>query len=192
MAKPFFLITGPPAVGKMSVGRALADACDFVLFHNHHSIEYALQFFEWGTPGFKTINEGLRQLMFDAALQLPELKGFIFTLVWAFDMQEDWDYVEDLKTRFSGDEWEFHIVELSATLEERLIRNDTPERLAAKPSKRDPEVRRSGLLGLEGKYQMNSLPGQLSGAHYLHIDNTKLTPEAVAKQIISHFQLHQQ
>ena len=32
------LITGPPAVGKMTVGRAVAAQSDFRLFHNHHTI----------------------------------------------------------------------------------------------------------------------------------------------------------
>ncbi|HET7067105.1 MAG TPA: hypothetical protein VFI21_05840 [Nocardioides sp.] len=31
-------VFGPPAVGKMAVGRAIADASDFRLFHNHATI----------------------------------------------------------------------------------------------------------------------------------------------------------
>ena len=167
----FFLITGPPAVGKMSVGKALAKRLDYPLFHNHHSIEFALQFYDFGTSEFKAINEGIRQLMFQTASESAHLKGFIFTFVWAFDEQDDWDYVAALKKQFTQHGGQFYLVELFADLETRLTRNEHPERLAAKPSKQDPEMRRNGLLGLEGRFQMNSKAGQVTEPNYLRIDN---------------------
>ena len=185
----FFLITGPPAVGKMSVGQALAERMDYRLFHNHHSIEFALKFFPYGSQGFRQVNEGIRQLLFQTAEESEELKGFIFTLVWAFDMQEDWDYVADLKARFTAKGWAFHIVELFAPLEIRADRNETPNRLAEKPSKRDPEIRRNGLHGLEGRYQMSSQPDQIKEPNYLRIDNSELSPAEVAERIVGHFGL---
>ncbi|RMG71324.1 MAG: shikimate kinase [Bacteroidetes bacterium] len=185
----FFLITGPPAVGKMTVGQALADRLGYPLFHNHHSIEFALQFFDWGSPEFKAINEGVRQLMFRTASESRNLKGLIFTLVWAFDLKEDWDYVAAIRTRFEAQGWVFHIVELYADLDTRLARNDRPDRLAAKPSKRDPEMRRQGLMGMEERFQMSSGPGQIQASHYLRIDNTHLPPEAAAAEIIRYFNL---
>jgi 2-phosphoglycerate kinase len=45
-------IVGPPAVGKMTVGFALAERTGLRLFHNHQTIELALNFFEFGTPPF--------------------------------------------------------------------------------------------------------------------------------------------
>jgi broad-specificity NMP kinase len=55
----FILIAGPPAVGKMTVGQCLASKLDYKLFHNHQSIDHTLQYFDWGTPEFKELNEGL-------------------------------------------------------------------------------------------------------------------------------------
>lgn len=184
-----FLITGPPAVGKMSVGNALAKRLGYTLFHNHHSIEFALQFYDFGTPEFKALNEGVRQLMFQTASESQQLKGFIFTLVWAFNEQEDWDYVAKLKERFTSQGAQFYLVELYADLDTRLERNETPERLAAKPSKRDPEVRRNGLLGLEGRFQMNSTEGQITEPNYLRVDNSQLSPEQVVDRIVKRFEL---
>ena len=43
------LIIGPPAVGKMTVGRAVAGSSAFRLFHNHHTIEMLLDVFDYGT-----------------------------------------------------------------------------------------------------------------------------------------------
>ena len=184
-----FLITGPPAVGKMTVGQALADRLGYVLFHNHHSIEFALQFFDWGSADYRALNEGVRQLMFRTVCESQDLKGFIFTLVWAFDLQEDWDYVAAFRKQFEEQGWTFHIVELYASLDTRLVRNEGADRLAAKPSKQDPEMRRQGLLGMETRYQLSSAPGQLADQSYLRIDNTHLSPAAVVDRIIAHFDL---
>ena len=44
------LIIGPPAVGKMTVGREIARRSSFRLFHNHHTIEPLVEVFDHGTP----------------------------------------------------------------------------------------------------------------------------------------------
>lgn len=46
--KNLILILGPPSAGKMTVGQELARQKDYVLFHNHHSIEMTLELFEYG------------------------------------------------------------------------------------------------------------------------------------------------
>lgn len=48
----FVLITGPPAVGKMTVGQELAKLTGLKLFHNHMSIELVHHFFDFSTPPF--------------------------------------------------------------------------------------------------------------------------------------------
>ena len=50
------LIIGPPAVGKMTVGREIAERSQFRLFHNHHTIEPLVEVFGYGTPAFNTLN----------------------------------------------------------------------------------------------------------------------------------------
>ena len=152
----FFLITGPPAVGKMTVGQELAKRMEYKLFHNHDSIEFALKFFWFGSDEFGKINEGIRQLIFETVSQSKLLKGFIFTLVWAFDQQDDWDYVADLKSRFLEKDWNFFIVELFAPIEIRLKRNLTPHRLSQKKSKQNTEKSQDNLIAMESKYQMTS------------------------------------
>lgn len=185
----FFLITGPPAVGKMTVGQQLSKKLDYKLFHNHHSIDLTLNFFYWGEAGFKKINEGIRQLIFNTVAEDRTLKGFIFTLVWAFDMQEDWDYVADIKKLFEANDWTFHIVELYAPVEARLARNKTENRLLHKSSKRNIAASDKNLLKLEDGYEMNTDGTKIKEQNYLKIDNANLSAAATAEQIIEHFGL---
>ena len=185
----FLLITGPPAVGKMTVGQELTKKLDYKLFHNHHSIDLTLNFFSWGETGFKKVNEGIRQLIFKTVAEDRTLKGFIFTLVWAFDMQEDWDYVDNLKKLFEANGWTFHIVELYAPVDTRLARNKTENRLAYKHSKRDIAKSDANLLKLEEGYQMNTDGTKIQEQNYLRIDSTNLSASATADKVIEYFGL---
>lgn len=54
------LIFGPPAVGKMVVGKVLAEKIGFKLFHNHMTIELLLRIFEHGTPQFQSLDKEFR------------------------------------------------------------------------------------------------------------------------------------
>ena len=90
------LIIGSGAVGKMTVGQELMKITDLRLFHNHMMIEPVIDVFGY----FKgdTISK-LREVIFDDFIQ-GEYTGMIFTLMWAFDMESDWEYVENLVKRF--------------------------------------------------------------------------------------------
>ena len=61
------VIIGPPAVGKMTVGRALCARSDFRLFHNHHTIEPLADVFGFGSPSFDQLKDELRR---DVAIRL--------------------------------------------------------------------------------------------------------------------------
>lgn len=185
----FFLITGPPAVGKMTVGLELAKRLDYRMLHNHDSIELALKLFYHGDDGFKKINEGIRSLVFETTSKSRELKGMIFTLVWAFDEQSDWDYVDSIRSLYEAEGWKFHIVELAANLEIRLKRNILPARIEAKPSKRNIELSNRNLIETDEKYQTSSGGDMIKEENYLFVDNTLLEPFEVVDRIITHFDL---
>jgi len=51
-------VIGPPAVGKMTVGRAIAARTGLRVFHNHLSIEPVVRLFDFGTPPFRRLVEG--------------------------------------------------------------------------------------------------------------------------------------
>ena len=131
------LLTGPPAVGKMTVGRQIAAMSDFRLFHNHHTIEPLLEVFGYGTPPFNTLEvEFRRRVITEAALAGLDL---IFTVVLDFADPGDARYVEHVTEAYRDAGAPVRVAELLAPLQVRLARNRGQDRLAAKPSKRDLE-----------------------------------------------------
>jgi hypothetical protein len=188
-APPLLLfVVGPPAVGKMSVGQAIAERTGLRLFHNHISIELALRYFGYGTPAFHRINGEIRRLIIEevAASDLP---GLVFTYVWAFNLPEDQESVEKYAKPFRERGARVLFVELEATQVERLKRAAGVSRLADKPSRRDLDASRRNLLETEARYQLNS-GGKFDGRpDYLRINNTLLRPGEVAERVIEHFAL---
>lgn len=181
-------IVGPPAVGKMTVGREVAQRTGLKLFHNHQTIDLALQFFPYGTPPFQRLVGEFRRRIIEEVAD-SALPGLIFTYVWAFDRPDDESTVEEYASIFRTRGGRVVFVELEATQAERIRRNQTELRLAEKPSKRDVEESRRRLLEADATYQLNS-HGRFDGRpDYCRIDNTHLSPAAVADRVIATFRL---
>lgn len=182
------ILFGPPAVGKMTVGYALERRTGLRLFHNHMTIDPVLRFFEFGSPPFRRLVGEFRTRIFEevAASDLP---GMVFTYVWALDEPEDRAFVDHVSGIFRARGAEVCYVELAATREERLRRNETELRLAEKPSKRDVERSRRGLLELDERYRMNSDGDFPYPDRHLRIDNTDLDPDVVARRVVERFDL---
>ncbi|MBR3929190.1 MAG: AAA family ATPase [Clostridia bacterium] len=184
----FMLITGPQAVGKMTVGEEVAKKTGLKLFHNHMTIELVSKFFSYGTEAGKRLVHALRQQIFDEVIQ-SDLPGLIFTFVWAFDQQADWDYVDQLIKKFEAAGAETYVIELQADVEERLRRNKTEHRLNEKPTKRNIEWSEGELMRSMKKYRLNSLENEIPYKNYLKIDNTLLAAEETAEVILKYFGL---
>lgn len=182
--KLVFLI-GDVAVGKMTVGQELMKLTGLRLFHNHMAIEPVIEIF--GYYEGKTITR-LREAIFEEFAK-SDNKGMIFTFVWAFDQQSDWDYVQHVTDIFEAQGAEVYYVELVAPQEVRLQRNVTENRLKNKASKRDLEFSRTNLLHTDAKYRLVSNPGEVPYENYIKIDNSNLEPDAVAKMIQERFSL---
>jgi hypothetical protein len=74
----FVFIYGPPAVGKLTVGRALAARTGWRLFHNHLTVDLVLSVYEFGSPGFVALREEIWLAVFRRAMA-DNLPGLIFT-----------------------------------------------------------------------------------------------------------------
>ena len=182
--KLVFLI-GDAAVGKMTVGQELMKQTGLRLFHNHMMIEPVIEIF--GTFNGH-VTQQLREVIFHEFAK-SDNKGMIFTYLWAFDMQSDWDYVAHVSDIFRQQGAEIYYVELIAPQEVRLQRNETANRLAHKASKRDLEASRARILRDDANYRCVSLPGEIPFENYLRIDNSEISAETAAKMIREHFAL---
>lgn len=176
-------IIGNAAVGKMTVGQRLADITELRLFHNHMSIEPVIEIF--GKYNKTAVNR-IREVVFEE-FSKTDAYGMIFTYMWAFDRQDNWEYIEWIKSIFAPYGTEFYYVELTATKEARLERNRTQNRLANKASKRDIELSEARLLKNDTDYRLESYDGEITFDNYIRIDNTYISPENAANMIKERF-----
>lgn len=179
------LIIGDLAVGKMTVGQELMKITDLRLFHNHMTIEPVLEIF--GYFHGKTVSR-MREIVFEEFASSDQY-GLIFTFVWAFDQQSDWDYVEHVTSIFRNNDADVYYIELVAPQEVRLQRNKTENRLKHKASKRDIDISNQRLIQNDIKYRCVSNDGEVPFDNYIKIDNSNLTPDLVAKMIKERFEL---
>jgi len=171
----------------MTVGLELSRLTGLPLFHNHLSIEAVLPVFPYGTPPFNRIVARFRDHVLQEAAR-SDLPGLIFTMMWAFDIEGDLQFVEKQKAVFEAEGARTVFVELQAPLEVRIERNASELRLSEKPSKRDVAASRERLVRADSSYQLDS-KGDFPFPAYLRIDNTDLAPSAAAELIAVHFDL---
>lgn len=179
------LLFGNAAVGKMTVGQELMKLTGLRLFHNHMTIEPILEVF--GDFNSAAIQR-CREVIFEEFAKTDSY-GMIFTYMWAFDQQSDWDYVEHIKSIFAPYGAEIYYVELVASQEVRLKRNVTENRLRNKNSKRDIKSSNQRLKSDDARYRLESREGEIPFPNYIKIDNSELSPEETALKIKEHFSL---
>ena len=182
-------IFGAHAAGKMTVGQAVSRITPMKLFHNHMTIEPVIELFGAYNGA---VTERLRQVVFEEFVKTDN-DGLIFTFIWAFEESYDTEYVRALTKLYQDAGAQVDYVELLCPQEVRLQRNRTENRLREKASKRNVELSEKRMLSSESRHRCNSEPGEvceklrIDPDRYLRIDNTNLSPEAVAEMIADHF-----
>lgn len=181
------IICGPQAVGKMTVAESLRDKIKYNLMMNHDSIEISDKIFGFATPAQREFNAIFREKAFELAIK--HNVDLIFTYVCAFEMEPEREYLTNLANSFEAGGGNFYFVELSADLQTRLERNETPHRMEMKASKRDVEWSKSELLRCAENHKLNSGSDEFWFENHIKFDNTHLEPNEVADMIIKKFQL---
>lgn len=187
MEKTLVILLGPHAVGKMTVGQELARITGLRLFHNHMSIELARKLFDHGEKEWHELNGAIRWKVFElfAAGDFP---GLIFTYMCAFDVPEEFAYLQEVTDLFAAHGARCCVAELCADFDERLLRNRSENRLRHKESKRDLEWSEAEMRRTSARYRLNSYAGEkLPFQNYIKIDNTHLSPAETARIIRDHF-----
>lgn len=171
-------IYGPPATGKLTVATKLVKLTGYKLFHNHITVDLVESLFEFGTERASKLSAKFRLEMFEEAGK-AKLLGIIFTYVYVKDSDDEFvTSVINIIRPFDG---EIMFVLLNCTKEELSKRVEESSR------KNYTKVHKADKLNeLFQKYEMTSPVPHQKG---LIIDNTNLSPQEVARQIIQFYNL---
>ena len=174
-------IIGAPASGKMTIGQELSRLTDATLFYNHKAIDFALEIYQDFTEEMWEFVRGITFSFLETSSR--NHRSIILTDVIDFSNQYQLLYLKQIQDLLDDYHQEILFVELETSLEERLRRNRTENRLKHKPLKRHIEVSEREILETAETLQLNSRhqPNELH--HYLKINNTNLSAEEVVKQI---------
>ena len=174
-------IIGAPVSGKMTIGQELSRLTDAILFYNHQAIDFALEIYQDFT---EEMWEFVRGITFSfLGVSARNQRSVILTDVIDFSNDYQLMYLKQIQDLLDNFHQEILFVELETSLEERLRRNRTENRLKHKPLKRHIEISEREILETTETLQLNSQnqPNELH--HYLKINNTNLSAAEVAKQI---------
>jgi shikimate kinase len=168
-------IYGPPAVGKLTVGKALAKQTGFRLFHNHLAIDTVKPVFDFGTPSFWKLVGQLRKEVLEEAAK--EGVSTIFTFVYA--KGEDDETVKEIVRAVKSHGGEVCFVRLYCAPKElgRRVANKSRKKIGKLTS-------RSALAELSSKFDLTS---EVPFARSLSLETTKASPEKVSAAITKHF-----
>lgn len=189
------VLIGPQAVGKMTVGKELAGQIDGRLLYNHQTLDLFANFLGYVPATFR-LSDLTRKQLFQAFVDNQEtnlVTHLIFTVMVGFDQAYDVQFLEEIAGIFQQARQEVYFIQLYSDLAIRKERNTHPDRLAAKPSKRDIPHSQAELLAAAEKYQLNIPQEELArlfpGVQTLTIDNSHLTPIETATRIKEAFSL---
>lgn len=179
------IILGPSASGKMTVAQQLSKLTGLKVFHNHMSIEPVLDLF--GYFDMEAI-DGIRKSILERFV-FTENIGIIHTFVYSFDNPFCKNYIQDLIDYYEEFHADVYVVELNCSLNERLRRNETENRLLCKPSKRNIKESKNRILleDATGRFESNS--NEIFHKNYIKINNENLSALETAKLIKTVFRL---
>jgi len=168
---------GPPASGKLTVGRALQSLTGFALFHNHLVVDALLAVFPFGSPSFIHLREQIWLSVFQAAAR--DNLSLIFT--FAPETTVNHGFIQSTIASVQASAGQVCFVELTCpdtVIEQRLEETSRHafHKLTDVPTLR--ELTRSGALDFP--------PLPSSG---LTIDTSRVQPAEAAHTIAAHFHL---
>lgn len=170
------LIYGPPAAGKLTVARALADRFGMVLLDNHLTVDVALRVLDFGAPQFWELVESLRGLLFEAAAAAG--KHSVSTLVYGHP--DDRPYVARVEEMAARCGVELSCVQLRPPIDVLHQRVRSESRLAT-PKIHDEET----LSSVLARHDLYTPIEQTD----LSIDNSGVSPDEVVDRIAAHLKL---
>ena len=169
---------GAPAVGKLTVAKALLRIVPARLMDNHAAIDLALTIFEFGAPGFWELVHDVRRSAMNAAAEhgVPLL---VTTFCYAEpEDREQFGQIEEIVQRHSG---ELLPVFLHCSREEALRRVGNPDRV-----ERRKLISGEHLIRDLDRYDLTAVPRP----DCLKLDTGVNAADVTAQKIVEHFGLN--
>jgi shikimate kinase len=110
---------GPPASGKYTIAKLLAEKMGYKLFHNHLTVDLLRSVFEFGAPGFFELSRKMRLQIFEEAAR-QNIPGIVFTYVYEKD--EDDPFIREVLEKVTAAGGEVKFVQIYCEKEELLKR----------------------------------------------------------------------
>ena len=172
------LLHGAPAVGKLTVAKALLRIVPGRLMDNHAAIDLARTIFEFGAPGFWELVHDVRRSAMNAAAEhgVPLL---VTTFCYAEpEDREQFGQIEEIVQRHSG---ELLPVFLHCSREEALRRVGNPDRV-----ERRKLISGEHLIRDLDRYDLTAVPRP----DCLKLDTGVNAADVTAQEIVEHFGLN--
>lgn len=172
-------IYGPPAAGKYTIAKALADQLGWPLFHNHLAIDYVESLIKWGEPGFHEACADVRITLVQRALE--NTKSLVCTFVYAHGFDADDAFVERLHRATNDAGARFCAVQLTCSVATLIERCVAPHRASM--------GKISTVETLQSVLEEYDCYSKLPGVESLAIDTGQLSVNDSVRKIRSHFEL---
>ena len=174
------IIYGPPAVGKLTVAKALAKATGFKLLHNHLVSDLVLAIFDRNTSTAINLNAYIKILIFKAAAKRKQ-NGIITTFLYDSHKKNQIErWCESCFKIMHKYKAEVFLVRLSCDIETLKLRVVDPSRITTKKITSAEKL----LQVIKDEDSFGEISKNI--AESLHIENTNTGADEVAQMIKSH------
>lgn len=174
--KQFVMLYGPPAVGKLTVGKALARRMSACLFHNHLTYDLAIELLDTDSD-FHARKRFACQLRLHALALLLEYDSRPIITTFCYGGPEDDWYIDALKTLCADHHMTPHFVRLTAS------RSDLVDRVGNMDRRVFGKVSSGSQLATILQQCAYSLAIQAD--HHLCLDTSILSPDDAALAIVA-------
>ena len=174
-------IYGMPATGKLTVARELAARTGYKLFHNHLAVDLLLPVFDFGSPQFVALREGIWLSVMGQACNAG-LPGLIFTFAPETTVRPH--FVSEVERIMAIEKGKLDFVELVCPMEELKRRLGDESR---SEFRKLTSVEMFEQLHAEGAF--GAFPMPKPG---FTIDTSLCTPAEAAEEILQMLELDQQ
>lgn len=168
------VLNGYPGVGKLTIGRELANLLQGRLLDIHSVYNVAFALTEFKSPEFRATVDKIEAIAYDLIYKLPDDQPVVLTTVLAGDSglaETEWQKIVALGAARPP----FCVVHVNCSLEENIHRIKSPDRvLKLKPQ--DPEY------AIRNQREAKTLAG-ISTQNLLQLEASDLSPKNAAQRI---------